>query len=40
MHRKGEGEIFSDSVGDRRFVRVSIDTQLDPDFNYGNTNTK
>ncbi len=40
LHRKGEGEIFEGSTGNRRFVRISIDTQIDPEFNYGNTDTK
>lgn len=40
MHRKGEGEVFEDSTGVRKFIRISIDTKIDPEFNYGNTDTK
>jgi len=40
LHRKGEGEIFPNSTGNRRFVRISIDTGLDTEFLNGNVNTK
>lgn len=40
MHRKGVGAINEGSTGRRRFTRISIDTKIDPEFNYGNTDTK